>query len=65
MTMMFMNLKIYGHGTGEICNPLLDFYMKFKVLHKTTVLTIFFHEINIFPLLDELSQKIILYFIMQ
>jgi hypothetical protein len=63
--MKFVNESIYWHGTGRISNCLN------KLLHgvlgcaSAIILMIFFFKVKNFPLLEELPQKIIPYFIIE
>jgi hypothetical protein len=56
---------IYWHGTGKISNFLNRLLHGVLGCAPTIILMIFFCKVNIFPLLEELPQKIIPYFIIE
>ena len=61
--MKFINESIYWHGTGIISNCLNRLLHDVLGCAPATILTIYICEGSIVPLLEELPQKIIPYFI--
>jgi multidrug efflux pump subunit AcrB len=65
LTRKFFNENIYWHGTGKISH-FLNRLLRGVLRHAPTIiLMIFFCNLNIVLLLEELPQKIILYFIIE
>jgi hypothetical protein len=63
--MKFINESIYWHGAGQISNWLNRLLQEVLGCAPVINLTISFYNVKIFPLLEELPQKIIPYFIIQ
>jgi len=63
MKLIFEN--VYWHGTGKFFNFLNGNVQEVLDFVPVMIVAIFFHEVNIFPLLDKLPQKIIPFFIME
>jgi hypothetical protein len=61
--MRFINVSIYWHRTGGIINCLNRPLHEFLGCAPTIILVTCFGKNKIFPLLEELPQKIIQYFI--
>ena len=61
--MKFMNESMYGHGAAMISNCLNKFIHEVLGRAPAIILNIFFCKIKIFPLLEDLPQKSIKYFI--
>ena len=60
--MNIINESIYWHGIGRICNCLNRLLQEVLDCAPAIILMIFFYKVNILPLLEELPQKIIPYF---
>jgi hypothetical protein len=65
MTVKFINESIHWHGTGKISSCLNRLLHEVLGCVPAIKLTIFFCNVKIFPLLEELPQKIIPYFIIE
>jgi len=63
--MKFINESIYWHGTGKIFNCLNRLLQEVLGCAPAIFLLIFFCQVKIFPLLEELPLKIIPYFIIE
>jgi len=63
LIMMFINESIYCYGTGRISDHLNRLLQEVLGCALPIILTVFFCKVKAFPLLEELPQKIIPYFI--
>jgi hypothetical protein len=63
--MKFIKENMYLHGKVKISNLLNSLLHEFLGLTLAIILMIFFCNVNIFLLLHELPQKIILFFIIE
>jgi hypothetical protein len=64
--MKLINESVYQrHGTGRISSCFNRLPQKVLGCAPATILTIFFYKVKISPLLEQLPQKIIPYFIME